>query len=108
MHSFGKRVLRPLLIAPVHELLDREAAAQKNASIELKASDWTDSFHDHPKRLVENDDRDVFPCALYLDGARYTRATLIGEQDSTIAFTAYNLCTQKRHLLTVLAKRNMC
>eukprot|EP00959_Pyramimonas_sp_CCMP1952_P142611 2985841-Pyramimonas_sp.AAC.1 len=74
----------------------------------LEPSDWTPSFESHPLREREGDPRPCYPVALYLDGVKFTRSIGPGRSDSLVAFTTYNLATERRHLLACLSKRETC
>ena len=68
-------------------------------------SDWAKVWQDHPLRERADDPRPCRPIALYLDGIQYTRSSTPGHGDSLVAVTAYELSSQKRHLLYVLSKK---
>ena len=91
----GHRVTLPLMVAPVHELLAKEAENDQHAVHGVVDAECADTFHEHPLRRIDGDGRPVAPIALYLDGVRYTRTTLTGKQDTILGITAYNLHTKK-------------
>eukprot|EP00959_Pyramimonas_sp_CCMP1952_P359063 7518325-Pyramimonas_sp.AAC.1 len=95
----------PISLAPPHELLAAEIGAD-SGDIEKNAEEntWARNFEEHPLRIIENDDRPVYPVALYCDGVRYTKTIGAGRQDTLINFTVHNLCSGKRHLIGVMAK----
>eukprot|EP00959_Pyramimonas_sp_CCMP1952_P286445 5989703-Pyramimonas_sp.AAC.1 len=75
-HRYGRRVRRQIACAPVHELLAKEAELHPPEATDMEVNDWSSGFETHPWRHIPGDDRPVWPIALYLDGIRYTRATL--------------------------------
>ena len=99
----GKRDTKVIPVAPIHEILDAEANVCQDFQDTSGEDDWSATFRDHPFREKLGDSRDVHPIALYLDGIKYNRA--IGPRaDSLIGITAYNLRTNRRHLVAVLSK----
>eukprot|EP00959_Pyramimonas_sp_CCMP1952_P338687 7092581-Pyramimonas_sp.AAC.1 len=103
-----RRQPRVTLCAPPHEVMAAEFEKGIDLSVNEARTDWADSFERHPFRHIPGDSRPVYPCALYVDGIKYTRASLAGKQDSLVGFFGYNLATGRRHLLAVLAKKEMC
>eukprot|EP00959_Pyramimonas_sp_CCMP1952_P076700 1602817-Pyramimonas_sp.AAC.1 len=71
-------------------------------------NDWSETFRRHRHRIKPGDDRKVYPVALYLDGIKFTRSIGPGRADSVLNITGYNLMTNKRHVLYVISKREMC
>ena len=109
--SKGSRSSKVSLMAPPHEVLNAELARMHEDGTPLEnpsPGEWADTFEGHPHRHRELDERPVFPVALYVDGVKFTRSIGPGRADSVIVFTCYNLCTNKRHLLAVLSKRELC
>ena len=70
----------------------------------VKNQEWTTAYLHHPvvQQSIAEDGPPVFPACLYIDGLVYTK------KDSVIAFYAFNLITQVRHLVAVLRKSTLC
>jgi hypothetical protein len=108
----GSRGVRNILMAAPHIVLQKEADKFPDAgagSVEerVRETEWADSYFDHPLTEKPGDTRTPIPCALYLDGIKFTRS--IGpRQDSLLGITCYSILTGSRHLIATLSKREMC
>ena len=108
----GARTTKTILVAAPHVVLEAEAnvisAVDSDAvKKKLEGTEWTDAYLEHPLREKAGDDRLVVPCALYLDGIKFTRA--IGpRQDTLLGVTMYSILTGSRHLICTLSKRELC
>ena len=100
------------MVAPIHECLEDELEADRKTVGRipdvLEQTEWQYNFTHHPLRHAQDDARPVYPIALYADGVRYTRAGQLGKIDSLINFTIHNLASGRRHLISVVAKRELC
>ncbi|CAK0815537.1 unnamed protein product [Prorocentrum cordatum] len=85
----NRRTIKPTLVSPLHEALEAELALLDT-------------------RVKPGDERRVFPIAIYIDGIKFTRSIGPGRADSLACVTGYNMATDKRHVLYVLSKREMC
>ena len=65
----------------------------------LELNEWEDAYWQHP--IVQSHEK-VLPVALYVDGVPVTN------NDGFVGFFVYNLITNKRHLVAILRKSNMC
>ena len=76
--SVGVVQEKTIVMAPVHECLESELDFAKNAGAHipdtLQDTDWQRNFTEHALRHIPDDDRPVYPIALYADGVRDTRA----------------------------------
>ncbi len=104
----GVRTVKRIPIAPLHEVLQAELDELGLVDSIIEDNDWADSFLRHPHKEIPGDTRPVHPIALYVDGIKFTRAIGPSRSDSLVALTAYNLRTQRRHLVAVLSKRESC
>ncbi len=102
------RVTRRIPVAPVHEVLEAEMNTGKVPALADCNFEWSKAFQEHPKRFLENDDRPVYPLAVYVDAVKYTRQNSAGKCDSAIGIWTYNLASQARHLVSILSKRQQC
>ena len=115
-HIKGSREQMNLLIAAPHVVLEEEmqrlsATGEVDIKHKIESLEWADSYESHPKFCrkdgSDQDRRLVVPCALYMDGVKYTRS--VGpKQDSMLGITVYNIATGRRHLVTTVAKRDLC
>ena len=111
MHIRNRRVSKTTLVTPLHEALEAELDRLDDANCPVEPppeNEWSDTFKRHRHRIKAGDARKVYPVALYLDGIKFTRSIGPGKGDSVLNITGYNLMTNKRHVLYVLSKREMC
>lgn len=86
-HDFS-RTIKQVAVRPAHESLAEEVAG---APVLLQ----------HPLTL-ELGPHGLVPIGIYIDGVQYQR------RNSTIGFWCINLATERRHLMAVLQKRDLC
>ena len=109
----GKRVEQTLSLVPIHEALDQEYRANQNSRQEdveallEDASEWGSFYEQHPLVVSRAPaDPPIIPFAIYLDGIRYSKQ--IGARaQSILLITAYNLLTNKRHVIAILRIKTM-
>ena len=106
----GRRAIKPIPVAPIHELLEAEmeflsSSGDAHLGVDVE-SDWSDLFDSHKLRYIPNDDRPTIPVCFYVDGIKWTRAHGPGRADSLVAITAYSMVTNRRHLVAALSKKS--
>ena len=110
----GRRVgitkhVRPPFQVLNDELKRRPPTSETIANIVAESAEWGSYYTSHPTVIARREhEAPVIPCALYVDGIRYSRQIGSGRAQSLVAFTLYNLLTMKRHLLAVFHKSQMC
>ena len=88
-----------------HEKLDQEVKDNPQIVEDLRGMLATRSF---PPAYYQNDvvkahaGRPVLPCALYLDGAPFSK------RDGLVGLVVYNLVSMKRHLVAIYRRSNLC
>lgn len=91
---------------PMHEALNSEVENNPDVQARLVASiaanEWTDHYTQHVVKRTAPEGEVVFPIALYLDGVPFQK------KDGLLAFYAYNLISETRHLLCVIRKSQIC
>ena len=103
----GKRQTKLIPVAPIHEVMEAEIKVCDDLVAASDETDWSQNFRDHPHRVKPDDPRDVHPISIYMDGIKYNRA--IGPRaDTLVGVTAYNVRTNRRHLIAVLSKYESC
>lgn len=99
------RCVHKLPVIPPHEALDREVLESPTLARELvescEKSEWAANYLGHPV-VQRHPPGSVYPLVLYLDGVPFTK------HDGFLAFWIYNLISNKRHLLAILRKSDMC
>lgn len=88
-----------------HETLCEEVAASPSLSGLLATAQGNralpPSYHNHPA-LSEDDDRPVYPFAVYLDAIPFSRT------DSALGLFIYNMISGHRHLVLAIRKSETC
>ena len=91
---------------PPHETLANEISKSQTAAFDLRAKcaekEWSDSYFQHEVVRAALPGESVWPVALYLDGVPFIK------RDTLTGWWAYNLVTEKRHLLLTLRKSQLC
>ena len=99
-----ERSLQSIDIIPGYEQLIRDINDQTESElVRLRSLDdgLPDQYWDHP--VVSNDPESlVYPIAIYIDGVPYSHT------DGVIGWWLINLITQRRYLISILRKRNIC
>ena len=103
-HDVSRSISR-VAAKPAYEALAAEMAdtpgIMQNIAAGIRRNEWADNFLEHP--LVKDcGPEGIIPLGLYIDGVQYQR------RNSTIGFWVINLMTQRRHLMVVLQKRDLC
>ena len=104
--SSATRVVSELQVCPPHESLHREIVA--NPSIVQEVRDQIAKgmlpprYTEHPVVREAPSDVTVVPIVIYLDAAPYSTT------DSCLGIFCYNTCTEQRHMIVCLRKRQMC
>lgn len=100
----GSRGVVDIPARPIHEALVENLIAHPDAESKLaymhNGSRLPPCNYENP--VVERVGNSVYPCAIYMDAARF------GNKDSVFAETAVNLCTGVRLLISVLRKGEFC
>ena len=99
------RTVNNLCTIPAHEALFDEMGSDELAELEanFKPGEWPAVYREHPVTLEGAATNDfVIPVAMFCDGVPYTKT------DSVIGWWCCNLLTGRRHLITLLRKRNQC
>eukprot|EP00959_Pyramimonas_sp_CCMP1952_P223628 4675735-Pyramimonas_sp.AAC.1 len=85
----GTRASKTFPCAPPHECLEAELdhlrSVGENVDDIASGTDWATSVYNHEHYNVPDDQRPVFPVAVYLDGIKYTRSVGPGRSDSLTA-----------------------
>ena len=111
----GKLVSQTLKCRAPHDVLNSEFiasgpnTAEQVDDIVARSLEWGSYYKNHPRvRARRPEDPAIIPCAIYLDGVRYSRQTGTGRQKNMILLTVYNLATLKRHVIALLNKAWLC
>eukprot|EP00969_Alexandrium_andersonii_P011182 485865-Alexandrium_andersonii.AAC.1 len=100
-------------MVPPHEALAAEVgdSVPTPEAVERAAAtaDWGPAWRANPHAAAARaEGATAVPCALYLDGVRFTRSIGTGRQDSFVGFYTYNLLTGKRHVAGLLRRSELC
>eukprot|EP00959_Pyramimonas_sp_CCMP1952_P067261 1403822-Pyramimonas_sp.AAC.1 len=76
----SERVVKPILAVPPHEALSAEVVSTASLLDDINGaeagSEWASAYDTHPAVIAAKaQGRRAHPCALYIDGVRYDRAT---------------------------------
>ena len=99
-------------VKPIWDLVGDEviksSATMDNLANSTEFAETTAAFQNNPvvKSLEPEERRKIIQGAIYLDGVAY-QAKKIG-YDSVIGFWFVNLLTQKRHVIAMVRKKNLC
>ena len=100
------RVSIPMPCFLPHECLSEEIDNTPEMVDKLRASrannEWPDAFVEHPVSRDAPPGADVWPLCLYVDGIPLHR------RDGVLAFYAYNMISETRHLLFALRRSQLC
>jgi len=103
--AVADRTVHRLECVPPHEALARELAQDPGLLRRIPSApaegEWAENYRQHPVVLAAAG-QPVLPLALYVDGVPFT------VHDSFLGFWIYNLITERRHLVAVLRKSQMC
>jgi hypothetical protein len=99
------RCIKKVAVKPAHESLADELAEtvgiMQLLADRVRTEEWADNFLEH-EHVKLHGPENVIPIGLYVDGVQYQR------RNNTIGFWCVNLITQRRHLMVVLQKRDLC
>ena len=104
----ASRAFTPIATQPIHEALAQQMMADKDASLveALRSArakgELPPLYTEHPVVAAAPPGADVHPVCVYVG------ATSFGRQDSVLAFWAYFMLSEKRHLIAVIRKSEMC
>lgn len=101
------RTQAKLPVLPPHECLEKSISQGGSLSaqrlrVSVREKDWASQYYAHPVVQGAAPEEAVWPLALYVDGVPFQK------RDGLIAFYAYDLVTNTRHLCTVLRKSELC
>ena len=91
-------------IVPGYEQMLRDIDEKiENQLVELRSrrDGLPDQYWDHPV-VLQDPESLIYPIGIYIDGVPYSLT------DGVIGFWMINLITQKRYLISLLRKRNIC
>ena len=91
---------------PAHESLAAELEESPLLGAQLRRAcadkEWNRAYFEHEVVRTAPPGCDVWPMAIYLDSVSFTK------RDGLLGWWAYNLVSEKRHLLITLRKTEMC
>ena len=98
------RTVHDVPTMPMHEVLAKEL--RDSATVPFKLEEARENgtlpraYWDHP--VVKASSTPVLPVALFMDGVAYSHT------DSVLGVWAINMISQKRHVVALMRKRQMC
>ena len=98
------RTVHDVPTMPMHEVLAKEL--RDSATVPFKLEEARENgtlpraYWDHP--VVKASSTPVLPVAVFMDGAAYSHT------DSVLGVWAINMISQKRHVVALMRKRQMC
>ena len=101
-----ERTTHQIPTMPPHEVLADEVQQDDGSMVaklqaDLRGGAWSECFAKHDV-VVDSPGVNVWPVALYLDGFPFSK------RDGALAFYAYNMISDKRHLVAILRRSQMC